>query len=133
MLFRSSRGNALSLVGAAVYVSATRPRLMLPDLVFRAVWRKQRTVEGAFLAEVLRTPFLRRQIESVATGTSPSMKKVTKPALLNLRLPLPLLAEQARIVARLDALRAEARAARTTATARRAAAAAAFTAALFFK
>ena len=126
-----SRGNALSLVGAATFVKTTRPRLMLPDLVFRAVWAHDRKVDGAFLAEALRMPFLRRQIESVATGTSPSMKKVTKPALLNLRLPLPPLPEQARIVARLDALRAEARAARAAAKHQRAAAASAFATALF--
>lgn len=126
-----SRGNALSLVGAAAYVKATRPRLMLPDLIFRAVWTRERKVDGAFLAEVLRMPFLRWQIESVATGTSPSMKKVTKPALLNLRLPLPPLPEQARIVARLDALRAEARAARKHAEQSRTEADAAFSRALF--
>ena len=110
-----SRGNALTLVGAAVYVKSTRQRLMLPDLVFRVVWKDVSLIEGAFLAEALRMPSVRRQIESVATGTSPSMKKVTKPSLFNLRFPLPPLAEQHRIVERLDALRAEARAARTNA------------------
>ena len=106
---------------------------MLPDLIFRVVFAPHSRVSGEFLTEMLRSRFVRNQIEIVSLGASTTMKKVTKPALLNLRLPLPLLAEQARIVARLDALRAEARAARATATARRAAAAAAFTAALFFK
>jgi len=126
-----SRGNALNLVGAAVFVNATRHRLLLPDLIFRIVWPQERKAEGAFLAEALRMPFLRRQIESVATGTSPSMKKVTKPALLNLRLPLPPLSEQERIVARLDALRSQSRVARVEAATLREAAAADFSAALF--
>ncbi len=126
-----SRGNALSLVGAAVHVTATRERLMLADLIFRIVWKKSSTVDPAFLAEVMRMPMLRRQIESVATGTSPSMKKVTKPAVLNLRFPLPPLAEQRRIVARLDALRQAARTAQADAEQIRATAKSTFEQALF--
>ena len=102
-----SRGNALNLVGAAVYVKATRKRLMLPDLVFRVVWAKKSLIDGAFLAEVLRMSILRKQIESVATGTSPTMKKVTKPALLNLSLPLPPLPVQKQIMERVAAGREE--------------------------
>jgi type I restriction enzyme, S subunit len=126
-----SRGNALSLVGAAVHVKATRLKLMMPDLVFRAVWKKNSPVLGSFLAEVMLTRYLRHQIESVATGTSPSMKKVTKPSLFNLRFPLPPLPEQERIVTELDRLRTQARSARATAAASRESAAQGFHAALF--
>lgn len=126
-----SRGNALSLVGAAVYVTATRERLMLSDLIFRIVWKESSLVYPAYLAEVLRMPMLRHQIESVATGTSPSMKKITKPAVLNLRVPLPPVAEQRRIVARLDALRQLAHTAQTDAEQIRAAAKSSFEQALF--
>lgn len=102
-----SRGNVLNLVGAAVYVKTTRKRLMLPDLVFRAVWAKDSLIDGVFLAEVLRMSILRKQIESIATGTSPTMKKVTKPALLNLSIPLPPLPVQKQIMERVTAGRAE--------------------------
>lgn len=98
-----SRGNVLNLVGAAVYVRAARKRLMLPDLVFRVIWKEDSPIDGAFLAEMLRTTILRQQIESVATGTSPTMKKVTKPALLNLTFPLPPMAVQKQIMERVAA------------------------------
>ncbi len=102
-----SRGNVLSLVGAAVHVKATRERLMMPDLIFRVIWKKKSLIDGAFLAEVLRMSILRGQIESVATGTSPTMKKVTKPALLNLIIPLPPLDMQKKIMEHVAAGRAE--------------------------
>lgn len=102
------RGNVLSLVGACAHVERTRSKLMMPDLIFRAVFRADSPVIPAYLAEVMRTTHLRRQIKDVATGTSPTMKKVTKPALLALRLPLPPLAVQKSLVAAVAAARAEA-------------------------
>ena len=59
------------------------------------------------------------------------MKKVTKPAVLNLRFPLPPLSEQRRIVAQLDALRQEARSGQAEAEKIRAAAKSSFEQALF--
>lgn len=102
-----TRGNVLSLVGAAVYVYATREQLMLPDLVFRVEWPRKRLIDGPFLAELLRTSILRQQIESMATGTSPTMKKVTKPGLLDLNIPLPPIEIQREIMKRVNVGRAE--------------------------
>lgn len=102
-----SRGNVLSLVGATVHVKATRERLMIPDLIFRVIWKKKSLINGAFLAEVLGMSILREQIESVATGTSPTMKKITKPALLNLNIPFPPLDIQIKIMAYVEVGRAE--------------------------
>jgi type I restriction enzyme S subunit len=97
-----TRGNVLSLVGAAVYVSATRKRLMLPDLVFRVVWKEKSLIDGPFLAALMRMSILRQQIEAIATGTSPTMKKVTKPGLLDLNIPLPPLLVQKQIMERVS-------------------------------
>ncbi|MFZ4774518.1 MAG: restriction endonuclease subunit S [Terrimicrobiaceae bacterium] len=126
-----SRANITQYVGACVYVAATRPRLILCDKIFRVSFLNNSQINGRFLAVVMKTHPLRHQIEKALTGTSPTMKNITKPALLNLRLPLPPLPEQERIVARLDELRAEVRAARAEAAAQREAAAAGFSAALF--
>ena len=109
------RGNVLRLVGACSHVAATRPRLMMPDLVFRAVFREESKIDRRYLAEVMRTPHLRQQIEAVATGTSPTMKKISKPGLLALRLPLPPLAIQRQLVAAVTAARSRIAAARTAA------------------
>ena len=109
------RGNVLRLVGACSHVATTRPRLMMPDLVFRAVFREESEIDRRYLAEVMRTPHLRQQIEAVATGTSPTMKKISKPGLLALRLPLPPLAIQRQLVAEVTAPRARIAAARAAA------------------
>jgi type I restriction enzyme S subunit len=99
------RGNVLRLVGACSYVANTRPHLMMPDLIFRAVFGRQSEIDPRFLAEVMRTPHLRQQIEAVATGSSPTMKKISKPGLLALRLPLPPLDIQKRLVAKITKAR----------------------------
>jgi type I restriction enzyme S subunit len=99
------RGNVLRLVGACAYVSASRPRLMIPDLIFRAVFRDESNIDRRYLAEVMRVPHVRQQIEAVATGTSPTMKKISKPGLLALRLPLPPIEIQKQLVAEISAAR----------------------------
>lgn len=88
-------------------------------------------VNGQFLAAVMKIHTVREQIEKSLAGTSPTMKNISKPALLNLQFPLPPLTEQKRIVAELDRLSAEARAARATAAACREAAAKSLQASLF--
>lgn len=105
--FLISRANITRLVGACALVRRSRPRLMLCDKIFRAVWRDPSLVDPAYLDEILKTPHLRQQIEGAATGTSATMKNITKPALLALRLPLPPLPVQRGIIQRVDARRIE--------------------------
>lgn len=84
-----SRANILRLVGACALVLQTRPQLMLNDKIFRVVFRRESLVLPEFLTEILKTPSVRQQIEANATGTSPTMKNISKPALLDLMFPLP--------------------------------------------
>lgn len=112
-------------------MKSCRPHLLLPDLIFRVVFQESSPASPEFLTEVLRSSFVRHQIEVIALGASTTMKKVTKPTLFNLSFPLPRLPEQERIVIKLDHLRAQARTARATAAACREVAATAFHAALF--
>lgn len=100
------RGNVLELVGIAAFVEETPPRLMMPDLIFRAVFRKDSEIDPRYLAEIMKTPHVRHQIEAVATGTSPSMKKISKPGLLALQIPLPPLAIQKQLVKTIATARA---------------------------
>jgi type I restriction enzyme S subunit len=58
-----------------------------------------------YIAEVMKLPHLRRQIESSVTGSSPTMQNITKPALLALRFPLPPLSIQKQLVAEITAAR----------------------------
>lgn len=102
-----SRANITRLVGACAYVASTRPRLLLCDKIFRVVPLKQTKILPEFLVEVMKLPSLRQQIESLATGSSPTMKNITKPSLLSLRFPLPPLAIQKQLVVKVTAARAK--------------------------
>lgn len=95
-----SRANITRLVGACAHVAATPPRLMLCDKIFRVVLKDHSPILPEYIAEVMKIPHLRRQIESSVTGSSPTMKNITKPALLALRIPLPPPAIQRQIVDR---------------------------------
>jgi type I restriction enzyme S subunit len=55
-------------------------------------------ISPEYLAEVLKLPQVRRQIESSVTGSSPTMQNITKPSLLALRFPLPSIRIQEKII-----------------------------------
>lgn len=100
-----SRANVTRLVGACALVRETRSQLILCDKIFRAIWRDPSPIMPEYLDEIAKVPQLRWQIENNVTGTSATMKNITKPALLGLRLPLPPLQVQAELVGRLSAQR----------------------------
>lgn len=126
-----SRANITQYVGACVFVAKSRMKLILCDKIFRVAFHDASTIERQFIVAVMKTAMVRRQIEASVTGTSPTMKNISKPALLRLRFPLPPLAEQNRIVARLDTFRDEARRFRAEADSGMAKVTQAFEAALF--
>lgn len=127
-----SRANVVRLVGATAYVEAVRPRLLLCDKIFRVVPLADSLVDLTFIAQVLRIPAVRWQIESELTGTSPTMKNISKPALLSVTFPLPIdIAEQRSLIAALEKARAGAAALRQQAAAKRKYAWASFEAAIY--
>ena len=89
-----SRANVTRLVGAIALAGETRTKLMLCDKIFRVVSREPAPVDTTFLTEILRISDVRRQIEANVTGTSPTMKNISKPALMSLIFPLPPKPEQ---------------------------------------
>ena len=103
-----SRANITRLVGAIALIGETRPKLMLCDKIFRVVSREPTPVDTAFLAEVLRISDVRRQVEANVTGTSPTMKNISKPALMSLTFPLPPKPEQIAMAKALADARADA-------------------------
>jgi type I restriction enzyme S subunit len=126
-----SRANISRLVGATALIRETRPQLLLCDKIFRMVWRKKSPVTPEFVTEVLRIGDVRRQIETKLTGTSPTMKNISKPSLLSLTFPVPPLDDQRALIAAFDAGRAEAARLRNEAAAARAAAWTAFEAVVY--
>jgi type I restriction enzyme S subunit len=103
-----SRANIAHYVGACALVKETRPKLMLCDKLFRVVWKKQSEIIPEYLDEVMKTPHLRFQIENSLTGSSPTMKNISKPSLLALKLPVPSLEEQKSLVETITAIRLQA-------------------------
>jgi type I restriction enzyme S subunit len=100
-----SRANITRLVGACALVRKTNLRLMLCDKIFRAVWRDPSPILSEYLDEIMKIPQLRQQIENNVTGTSATMKNITKPSLLGLRIPLPPLSVQYAIMEKTTAQR----------------------------
>lgn len=93
-----SRANIARYVGACALVKETRPHLMLCDKIFRVAWKNSSPILPGYLDEVMKIPQLRHQIENALTGSSPTMKNISKPALLALRMPLPPRDEQQRLI-----------------------------------
>jgi len=100
-----SRANITRLVGACALVSHTRPKLMLCDKIFRVVFKAKSPILPDYLVEIMKTAHLRHQIENAVTGTSPTMKNITKTSLLGLVLPVPPLKVQQEIVDMVNHLR----------------------------
>ena len=100
--FLISRANTKKLVGACVIVEQIQKRLMLSDKILRISFSN--SIDLSYILYIMRSGFLRGQIELVATGTSDSMKNISQNNILNLVIPLPPLAEQKRIVKKIEEL-----------------------------
>jgi type I restriction enzyme S subunit len=84
-----SRKNTYDLVAACVYVFATRPRLLMPDLIFRFVFRGDAAVNPIYVWKLLTAESQRKEIQSLAAGAAGSMPNISKTNLKEARLPLP--------------------------------------------
>ncbi|MDI3274316.1 restriction endonuclease subunit S [Pseudomonas sp. AL03] len=98
-----SRANTPALVGESAYVDAAWPKLFLPDKLWQ-IEPSELPHSVKWLAFYLQCPFVRQAISKAATGTSGSMKNITQPAFLGIRMPLVPLAEQERIAVILSAV-----------------------------
>ena len=126
-----SRANVVRYVGACAYIESTPTNLMLCDKIFRVRFRSDGKLLPRFLAEAMKLHSVREQIESRLTGTSPTMKNISKPSLLGLEFPLPDIEVQEQLVESVASARATAVAKRAEAAALRQSAWAVFEAALF--
>jgi len=96
-----SRSNTVEYVGSVVRVGQCRPRLLLSDKSLRIVPGPEVTSEWLVIA--LRSEVARRYIESVATGTSDSMRNISQPKIRALAIPVPSIDAQRQAVAAADA------------------------------
>jgi type I restriction enzyme S subunit len=84
-----SRANTAELVGATVYVFETPPNLLLPDKLWRFVWKEPKEIVPLFIWHTLQSKSVRHEIGNRATGTGGSMKNISKPKVLSLAIPWP--------------------------------------------
>lgn len=96
-----SRANVVRYVGACAYVRRTPPKLMLCDKIFRVCFLPESQLLPQFLAEAMKLQLVREHIEAHLTGTSPTMKNISKPALLDIHFPLPSVEVQRHLVAKI--------------------------------
>jgi type I restriction enzyme S subunit len=98
-----SRMNTPELVGECGLVRDDHPNLFLPDRLWLAS-PSSADVSSSWLNECLQWEVVRKRIRDAATGTSNSMKNISKPAFLAIEVPTPPPAQQKRIAAVLEAL-----------------------------
>jgi type I restriction enzyme S subunit len=91
-----SRKNTYEHVAACVFVASTRPRLMLPDLIFRFVLSKRSGIRPETLWALLSNERMRKQVQGLAGGTAGSMPNISKERLKRMNLPVPPIALQER-------------------------------------
>jgi type I restriction enzyme S subunit len=102
--FLLSRANTEELVARSVVVAETPLRLMMSDKIVRFIFPED--IDRAFINLANTSEFARAYYVRNASGTSSSMKNVGREVMSNLPIPLPPLAEQRRIVAKVDQLMA---------------------------
>jgi len=100
--FLISRANTEELVARSVVVSKAEPRLMLSDKIIRLEVSSQ--ISRIFLNFCNNASHSRTHYSANASGTSSSMKNVSREVVLKNLVPLPSLAEQSRIVTRVEEL-----------------------------
>jgi type I restriction enzyme S subunit len=107
-----SRANTTALVGAVCLVRHPPPKVLLPDKLWRVRFSEDSKLSPDYTLYALRQSGLRRIIGDLATGTSGSMKNISKQKAATLPIPLaplPLQQKFAQIVRKFERLRAQQR------------------------
>lgn len=98
-----SRMNTPQLVGESGYVDETYSNLFVPDRLWQTVTFPEKC-HNRWLSYFLITDRVRYNLKSIATGTSGSMKNISKPNFLSIRVNIPTLPEQQKIASFLSAV-----------------------------
>ena len=97
--FLFSRANTIELVGACVIARRVESRVMLSDKILRL---DVQGLRAEWLLFVLRSKWGRQEIEALATGNQEPMRNIGQERIRRIRIPLPPLSEQHRIVAEVE-------------------------------
>jgi type I restriction enzyme S subunit len=91
-----SRMNTPQLVGESGYIDTDYPNLFIPDRLWMSTVDKK-LFSSKLLSVILSSENIMGRISNIATGTSGSMKNISKPNFLNLEIHIPTLLEQQKI------------------------------------
>ena len=97
-----SRANTAELVGASAIATGEVSGLLLPDKIWRFIWKKD--IDPIYFHHLLRSPTVRSRISKLATGSGGSMKNISKTKLLSLSIPDVAVAEQSEFASRIRAI-----------------------------
>ncbi len=98
-----SRMNTPQLVGESGYIDRDYPSLFIPDRLWQTIVNQELCV-SRWLSYFLITEKVRDNLKSIATGTSGTMKNISKPNFLSINVSFPTLPEQQKIASFLSAV-----------------------------
>ena len=96
------RGNSIEYVGIAAIYKGKINEFIYPDLMIKI--RVFDWLSAEFIHQVLISPYLRKYFQSKAFGAQKSMPKINQEVVTHTLIPLPPLAEQRRILAKVEML-----------------------------
>jgi type I restriction enzyme S subunit len=99
--FLFSRANTIELVGACVIAENVTQPVMLSDKILRFTFSD--AVDTRWILHVLRSRHGRREIERLSTGNQQSMRNIGQERIRSIRIPLPPLEKQRKLVAFIEA------------------------------
>lgn len=86
--------NTPDLVGESGYINEDHPDLFIPDRLWQVVFNEYSPINIKWFSYLLAGAEYKKKIQDTATGTSGSMKNISKNALLSISVPIPTLKEQ---------------------------------------
>lgn len=100
-----SRANTEALVGATALVEDTNGTTLLPDKLWRFVWRADVKVTPAFMLHFLQQSATRKLLSQLASGTGGSMKNISQAKLKTLPVAVPPVGLQRQFAVKAEAVR----------------------------
>ena len=99
-----SRANTPLLVGESAYIDKDYHDLFLPDKLWMIDVKSRAQVNVKWLSYILCSDQVRKDITDTATGSSSTMKNISKPSLLGIQIAVPTILEQQEIVLALQSI-----------------------------